>query len=137
MNLETLQTSIDNVAAAVSLGMDVNAVSGSILHESYAEDQDEAGIIYVRGYHSSRESAINELLAFAFDVWDNDEQDLAPWWDYEAPEEGYEAFVAQARKEWVSGKTDEEILDEYFGEGFWSVSILKVEKPHSKPFNRN
>jgi len=130
MNAETLQSSIDQVAAAVALGMDVDAVAGVTIYESYAEDQDEPGVVYVRGYHATRESAINELLAFALDVWDNDIPELAPWGDED------EEPSIDARLDWLTRNTDEEILNAYFGDDMWSVSTVKVAQSHAKPFVR-
>lgn len=132
----TLQSSIDNIATAVGLGLDVDAPSGLTMYLSYAEDQNESDVVYVRGYHSSRESAINELLAFAFEVWDNDGADLAPWFDYSLMEELSDEALANARESWISENTDEQILDNFFGVDFWGVSVLKIEKPHSRPFSR-
>jgi hypothetical protein len=132
----TLQSSIDDLSAAVALGLDVEAPSGLTMYLSYAEDQNESDVIYVRGYHSSHESAINELLTFAFEVWDNDGADLAPWFDYSLTEELSDEELANARESWISENTDEQILDDFFGADFWGVSTLKIEKPHSRPFSR-
>jgi hypothetical protein len=136
MNQNTLQSSIDNISTAVALGLDVDAPSGLTMYLSYAEDQNESDVVYVRGYHASHESAINELLAFAFEVWDNDGADLAPWSDYTLSEELSDEDIAQARASWISDNTDDQILDNFFGADFWGVSILKIEKTHSRPFTR-
>lgn len=115
----------------------MDALPGTTMHVSFAEDRDEADVIYVRGYHATRESAVNELLTFAFGVWDHDEPELAPWWTSDIPEDDYDNRVAQARNAWITGNTDERILDEFFGEDWWSVSTLTIEKTHGKPFHRN
>jgi hypothetical protein len=136
MNQNTLQSSIDNISTAVALGLDVNAPAGSTVYVSFAEDENEVNVIYVRGYHASRESAINELLSFAFGVWDEDGADLAPWFDYSLSEEVSDEDIANARASWISENTDEQILDNFFGEDFWGVSVLKIEKTHRRPFVR-
>lgn len=134
LGLETLQTSIDDIASAVALGMTVGAPAGTTVYTSFAEDSDEADVVYVRGYHATRESALAELLTFAFDVWDVDEPELAPWWDENAPEEDYKSHVQQARSAWIASNTEEEILDEFFGKDWWGVNELKIEKAHKRPF---
>lgn len=136
LDLHTLQASIDDVASAVALGMDVDAPMGVTVHVAFAEDSDEADVVYVRGYHGTRESAINELLSFAFAVWDHDDPELAPWRGSDISDEDYGKCASPARQTWVEGHTDEQILDEFFGEDWWGVDKLKIEKAHAKPFSR-
>lgn len=134
----TLQTSIDAISTATALGMDVAAPAGTKIFVAYAEDDEEEHVVYVRGYHSSEESAVNELLAYVFGVW-NQEEDLAPWWDYDwnsLPAEDYERATLAARNAWIDENSDADILNEFFGEHWWSVTELKIERPHPKPFQR-
>lgn len=138
MTTDTLATSIDTISTATALGMNVPAPAGTSVYIAYAEDQDDPDVVHVRGYHASEQSALNELLQYAFAVW-NEEEDLAPWYEsewYTLEGEEYERVALAARATWINENTDAQIVDAFFGEGVWSVTELKIEKHHKAPFTR-
>jgi hypothetical protein len=139
---EDLNDTLNTISTATALGMEVPAPQGTHFYEAIGRqpnpDWDEEENVFVSGFHPTRESAINELLQTAIDIWKEDEA-VAPWTDSftleqeQLPQNDWQDLVDSSFRDWLKNKTDEEILNSFYGLGRWNVTVCKVAKPVPYP----
>lgn len=133
------------ISTAATLGLPVPAPAAThyyyahaIQHGNVFDDSEEL----VAGRHTSRQSAMNQILTYVMEQYDTPGRVSGPWLTYLEDQNNFNptpAEITEARQHYLNTHTDEQIADNYLAVVFgqWSITEHSIAAPTPAPFTRS